>query len=339
MKVAIFSTKYYEQEYLDKYNCDGKHQLTYFETSLNSDTIAKAIGFEAVCIQLTDKLDADVVMQLSIAGTKLICLRSAGYDNVDLDAAAKNNTKVMRVPAYSPQAIAEHATALILTLDRKTHKAYNRVRENNFSLQNLMGFNLYSKTVGVLGAGKIGEAFCNIMLGFGCKVIAHDIAQSKLLIQKGVKYVSFEKLLALSDIISIHCPLNAKTRHLFDSTAFSKVKKGMMLINTSRGAIIHTKDVIKALKGGQLGYLGIDVYEGEENIFFKDLSDTVIKDDQIERLMSFNNVLITPHQAFFTTEALDEIARITISNFDSFEDNIVSENEVKVVFPQQRLNR
>ena len=338
MKVAIFSAKYYEREYLDKYNYDGKHQLTYFEIALNADTIVKVKGFEAVCIQLTDKLDANVITQLSKAGIKLIDLRSAGYDNVNLEAAAKKNIKVMCVPAYSPQAIAEHATALILTLDRKTHKAYNRVRENNFSLQNLMGFNLYGKTVGVLGTGKIGAAFCNIMLGFGCKVIGNDIVQSKTLLQKGVKYVSFEKLLGISDIISIHCPLTARTRHLFDSSAFSKMKKGMMLINTSRGAIINTKAVIDALKTTQLGYLGIDVYEGEESIFFEDLSDIIIKDDQIERLMSFNNVLITPHQAFFTKEALDEIARITISNFSSFEDNIVTENEVLFGLPKLLLN-
>jgi D-lactate dehydrogenase len=330
MKIAIFSTKYYEREYLEKYNVDGKHQLIYFETPLNAQTATLVKGFDAVSIQLTDKLDAKVIFQLSKTGIKLIDLRSAGYDNVDLEAAAKHKIKVMRVPAYSPQAIAEHATALILTLDRKTHKAYNRVRENNFSLQNLMGFNLHGKTVGVIGTGKIGTSFCTIMLGFGCNVIANDILQSKSLIQKGVKYVSFEKLLVLSDIISIHSPLTTKTRHLFDTTAFLKTKKGMMLINTSRGAIINTKDVIEALKNGQVGYLGIDVYEGEENIFFRDLSDKVIKDDQIERLMSFNNVLITPHQAFFTKEALDEIAKITISNFNAFEDNIVTENEVEL---------
>lgn len=338
MKVAIFSTKYYESEYLNKYNCDGKHQLTYFETALNADTVARAKGFDAVCIQLTDKLDANVIKQLSKSRVRLIDLRSAGYDNVDLAAAANNNIKVMRVPAYSPQAIAEHATALILTLNRKTHKAYNRVRENNFSLQNLMGFNLYGKTVGVLGTGKIGRAFCTIMLGFGCKVIATDIRQSDTLVQKGVKYVSFEKLLALSDIISIHCPLTEKTRHLFDSTAFSKAKKGVMLINTSRGGIVNTTDVIEALKSAQIGNLGIDVYEGEESIFFRDLSDKIVNDDQIERLMSFNNVLITPHQAFFTKEALDEIARITISNFNSFENNIATENEVVSGLPKLLLH-
>ncbi|MDI1255474.1 MAG: 2-hydroxyacid dehydrogenase [Flavobacterium sp.] len=338
MKVAIFSTKYYEREYLDKYNKEGRHQLTYFELPLNEQTVAMAKGFNAVCIQLTDQLNAKVVVQLAKLGIKLIDLRSAGFDNVAIETAAKNKIKVMRVPAYSPEAIAEHTTALILTLDRKTHKAYNRVRENNFSLQNLMGFNLFGKTVGVVGTGKIGAAFCNIMLGFGCKVIAHDIIQSKALLQKGVHYVSFEKLLGISDIISIHCPLTPKTRYLFDALVFSKVKKGMMLINTSRGAIINTKDVITALKNGQIGYLGIDVYEGEEDIFFRDLSNSVIKDDQIERLMSFNNVLITPHQAFFTKEALNEIARITIGNFTAFEDKISTDNEVIYAFTPLLLN-
>jgi D-lactate dehydrogenase len=328
MKVAVFSTQYYERDYLNKYNCEDKHKLTYFDAPLNEETVTLTKGFNAVCIQVTDKLNANVITQLSQSGVKLIDLRSAGYDNVDLEAATKNKIKVMRVPAYSPQAIAEHATALILTLDRKTHKAYNRVRENNFSLQNLMGFNLYGKTIGVIGTGEIGTAFCSIMLGFGCKVLANDIKKSKTLLQKGVEYVSFEKLLETADIISIHCPLTETTHHLFDTTAFSKVKKGMMLINTSRGAIIDTKAVIAALKTAKIGYLGIDVYEGEEDIFSKDLSNTVIKDDQIERLMSFNNVLITPHQAFFTEEALNEIARITISNFNSFENNTATTNEV-----------
>lgn len=327
MKVALFSTKYYEGELLNKYNV-SRHKLTYFELSLNRETVAMAKSFDAVCIQLSDKLDAETIAQLAKNGIKLICLRSAGFDNVDINAAAKNNIRVMRVPAYSPQAIAEHAVALILTLDRKTHKAYNRVRENNFSLQNLMGFNLYGKTVGIVGTGKIGRAFCNIMLGFGCKVIATDMKQSEELLAKGVTYTSFEKLLKSSDIISIHCPLTTETRHLFNKTAFSKMKKGMMLINTSRGGIIKTNDVIRALKSTQVGYLGIDVYEGEEGIFFKDLSDEIISDDTIERLMSFNNVLITPHQAFFTKEALDEIARITISNFSSIEDGESNGNEV-----------
>jgi len=328
MKVAVFSTKYYEREYLNNYNKENRHQLTFFEMALNTQTVYLVTAFDAVCIQLTDIIDTAVIAKLSKSGIKLITLRSAGYDNVDIKAALKSKITIMRVPAYSPQAIAEHAVALILTLDRKTHKAYNRVRENNFSLQNLMGFNLDGKTIGVVGTGKIGAVFCKIMLGFGCKIIAFDLIESKVLIRKGVHYNTFDKLLENSDIISIHCPLTPKTRHLFNKKAFSKMKPGMMLINTSRGALINTSDAIIALKKRIIGYLGIDVYEGEEKIFFKDLSAAVIKDDLIERLMSFNNVLITPHQAFFTYEALSEIARITIENFSNFENDVHLENKI-----------
>jgi D-lactate dehydrogenase len=236
---------------------------------------------------------------------------------------------VLRVPAYSPQAIAEHAAALILTLDRKTYKAYNRVRENNFTLNNLMGFNLFGKTVGIVGTGKIGRAFGSIMQGFGCKVIAYDIRELDAVKEKGIEYKSFDQLLELSDIISIHCPLNDGTHHLFNSIAFAKMKTGAMLINTSRGAVIDTAHAVEALKKEQLGYLGIDVYEGEEHLFFKDLSGTVIQDDLIERLMSFNNVLITPHQAFFTKEAVEQIALVTIKNFSDFENGLPLVNEVK----------
>ncbi|MEP7143987.1 MAG: 2-hydroxyacid dehydrogenase [Ferruginibacter sp.] len=330
MKVAVFSTKYYEREYLNKFNTGGKHQLTYFDNALTKDSVHLATGFDAICVLLTDKIDEAVIDQLSANSIKLIDLRSAGYDNVDIAAAAKRDIKVLRVPAYSPQAIAEHAVALILTLDRKTYKAYNRVRENNFSLNNLMGFNLSGKTVGVIGTGKIGRAFCNIMLGFGCKVIAYDIKESAALIEKGIEYKTFDNLLQASDIISIHCPLTEKTHHLFNSIAFAKMKMGAMVINTSRGAVIKTSDAVEALKKQQVGYLGIDVYEGEENLFFKDLSQSIIQDDLIERLMSFNNVIITPHQAFFTREAVEQIAITTIKNLTDFEKGIPLENEVKI---------
>ncbi len=329
MKVGIFSKKYYEREYLDRYNTGGKHTLTYFDTSLNSSTTSLAAGFDAVCVLLTDKIDKETIGKLASLGIKLIDLRSAGFDNIDIQAAKAQHIKVLRVPAYSPQAIAEHASALILTLNRKTHKAYNRVRENNFSLENLMGFNLFGKTVGVVGTGKIGRAFSNIMVGYGCKVIAYDIKESEILKEKGIKYKPFIELLEASDIISIHCPLTPDTHYLFNSVAFSKMKKGAMLINTGRGAIIKTSDAVEALKSGQLGYLGIDVYEGEENLFFRDLSESVVEDDVIERLMSFNNVLITPHQGFFTKEAVEQIAITTIQNFTDFENGIQSENEVK----------
>lgn len=329
MKVAVFSTKYYEREYLNKYNIEAKHQLTFFDEALNQTNTHLTIGFNAVCVMLNDILDETVIAKLAANNIKLIDLRSAGYDNVNIVAATKQNIKVMRVPAYSPQAIAEHAVALILTLNRKTYKVYNRVRENNFSLNNLMGFNLFGKTVGVVGTGKIGRAFCNIMLGFGCKVIAYDIKQSEDMQQKGVIYKTFEELLQTSDIISIHCPLTPNTHHFFNIITFSKMKKGAMLINTSRGGIIKTEDAILALKSAQLGYLGIDVYEGEANLFFKDLSDTVIQDDLIGHLMSFNNVMVTPHQAFFTQEAVAEIAFTTIKNFSDFENCLPLVNEVK----------
>ncbi len=330
MKVAVFSTKYYEQAYLNRYNTTAHHDLTFFDVPLNNSTTHLALGFDAVSIMLNDQLDKTSIDFLAASGIKLIDLRSAGYDNVDIAAAKNARIKVLRVPSYSPQAIAEHSVALILTLNRKTHKAYNRVRENNFSLQNLMGFNLHGKTVGVIGTGNIGTAFCNIMLGFGCTVIANDPLESETLKAKGIRYESFDTLLQQSDIISVHCPLTPGTKHLFESTAFAKMKKGAMLINTSRGAIIKTSAAIAALKSGQLGYLGMDVYEGETNLFSKDLSATIIQDDLIERLMTFNNVLITPHQAFFTEEALNEIANTTIENFTNFEKGIVTENEVTV---------
>lgn len=330
MKVAVFSTKYYEREYLNKFNAGTRHELIYFDNDLTQDSTNLTLGFDAICVLVNDKINKAVIDKISANGIQLICLRSTGYDNVDIAAAATRNIKVLRVPDYSPEAIAEHAVALILTLNRKTYKAYNRVRENNFSLNNLMGFNLYGKTVGVVGTGKIGRAFCNIMLGFGCKVIAYDIKESAALKEKDVEYKSFDQLLQEADIVSLHCPLTEQTQHLFNSSAFAKMKPGAMLINTSRGAVINTSDAVEALKCQQLGYLGIDVYDGEENLFFRDLSETIVQDDLIERLMSFNNVLITPHQAFFTKEAVEQIAITTIKNLTDFEKQLPLENEVKI---------
>ncbi len=329
MKVAVFSTKPYERVYLDTFNGNSKHQFVYFDTALNANTSNLAVGFKAVCVFVNDKVDRATIENLSKNGVQLIDLRCAGFNNIDLEAAADHHITVLRVPAYSPQAVAEHAVALILTLNRKTHKTYNRVREGNFSLENLMGFNLYEKTVGVIGTGKIGTAFCQIMQGFGCKVIAYDITESEILKTRGIEYKPFDAILNDSDIISLHCPLTPKTHYLFNSLTFSKMKKGAMLINTSRGGLIKTDDTIKALKSGHLGYLGIDVYEQEENLFFKDLSESLIPDDLIERLMSFHNVLITPHQGFFTQEALDQIAQTTMKNFTDFENGVALENEVK----------
>ena len=329
MKAAFFSTKTYDQEYFEKCNQDNRHELNFFETSLNRHTASLGNGFDAVCVFVNDTLDKPTIEKLSENGIKLIALRCAGFNNVDLEAAAANNIKIVRVPAYSPQAVAEHAVALILTLNRKTHKAYNRVRENNFSLERLVGFNLYGKTVGIIGTGIIGIAFAKIMLGFGCKVIAYDIKPSDELKDLGVVYEDIDKILSKSDIISLHCPLNEETHHLLDAKAFDKMKTGAMLINTGRGALIDTSAVVNALKNEKLGYLGIDVYEQESGLFFKDHSETVNKDDDFLKLLSFPNVLITGHQGFFTKEALEQIATVTLENLTDFEQGNDLKNEVK----------
>ena len=329
MNIAFFSTKKYDQDFFDSTNTDFNHQLTFFETGLNEHTASLTKDFNAVCVFVNDDLNAATIDLLAKNGIQLIALRCAGFNNVDLKAAAEKNIKVVRVPAYSPQAVAEHAVALILTLNRKTHKAYNRVRENNFSLEKLTGFNLYGKTVGVIGTGIIGQCFAKIMLGFGCKVLAYDIKPNEELKSSGVEYVELEKLLKASDIISLHCPLNEHTHHLIDGNAFEKMKDGAMLINTGRGALIDTSAVVEALKSEKLGYLGIDVYEQESGLFFNDLSETVNKDDDFLRLMSFPNVLITGHQGFFTKEALEQIAQVTLQNLTDFENKAALENEVK----------
>ena len=329
MNIAFFSTKKYDQDFFDSTNTDFNHQLTFFETGLNEHTASLTKDFNAVCVFVNDDLNAATIDLLAKNGIQLIALRCAGFNNVDLKAAAEKNIKVVRVPAYSPQAVAEHAVALILTLNRKTHKAYNRVRENNFSLEKLTGFNLYGKTVGVIGTGIIGQCFAKIMLGFGCKVLAYDIKPNEKLKASGVEYVELEKLLKASDIISLHCPLNEHTHHLIDGNAFEKMKDGAMLINTGRGALIDTSAVVEALKSEKLGYLGIDVYEQESGLFFNDLSETVNKDDDFLRLMSFPNVLITGHQGFFTKEALEQIAQVTLQNLTDFENKAALENEVK----------
>jgi D-lactate dehydrogenase len=317
MKVAVFSTKSYDKEYFKKFG-NNDHQMTYFKTGLDDKTVQLSAGHEAVCVFVNDDLGSSVIQRLKEYGIRLIALRCAGFNNVDLEEAERCDIKVVRVPAYSPMAVAEHAVALILTLNRKTHKAYNRVRENNFSLERLTGFDLHGKTVGVIGTGKIGATFANIMLGFGCQVIAYDKYPSEEVRNKGVKYLDLDDLLAQSDIISLHCPLNPETHHLIDKKAFSKMKKGVMLINTSRGALVKTKHAVRALKSGKLGYFGIDVYEQEEEIFFRDLSEKVIQDDLISRLISFHNVLITSHQGFLTKEALEEIAMTTLENITAF---------------------
>lgn len=316
MKTAFFSTKSYDRQFFDKYVTT--HQLVYFEAPLNRQTVNLAAGCEAVCVFVNDKLDDMVITELKRLGIRLIALRSAGFNNVDLTSAKANGLPVVRVPAYSPYAVAEHAVALIMTLNRKTHKAYNRVREGNFSLDRLIGFDLHGKTVGVIGTGKIGQVFCDIMLGFGCKVLAFDLVEHKPTAAKGVNYLPLIDILHQADIISLHCPLTEQTHHIVNAQTIGIMKEGVMLINTSRGALIDTGAAIKGLKSGRIGYLGLDVYEQEENLFFNDLSENIIQDDMIMRLLSFPNVLITSHQGFFTEEALTQIAQITLSNLDDF---------------------
>jgi D-lactate dehydrogenase len=326
MIISFFSTHDFDKVYFDRFNT--QHDIRYFETALTEQTAKLAKGSQVVCCFVNDKITEAVVQQLVENGVKLIALRSAGYNNVDLAAAKAQKLPIVRVPAYSPHAVAEHAMALILTLNRKTHKAYNRVREGNFSLERLIGFDIYGKTVGVVGTGKIGETFCRLLKGFGCKIVAFDIVENKALITEGVTFLPLKDVLAQADIISLHCPLNDKTKHLINADSLKSIKRGAMLINTGRGGLIDTVAVIDALKSGQLGYLGIDVYEQEENLFFRDFSESVIQDDVMMRLLSFPNVLITAHQAFFTEEALSQIAQITLQNISDFEENKILVNTV-----------
>jgi D-lactate dehydrogenase len=327
MKIAVFSTQKYDREFLSAVQTE--HKFVFFEAQLNTDTVNLTQGFDGVCIFVNDHADSEIITELKNNGIKVIALRCAGFNNVDVKAAEKAGIRVVRVPAYSPEAVAEHAVALIMTLNRKTHKAYLRIKENNFSLERLTGFNIYGKTVGVIGTGKIGKAFCKIMLGFGAKVIAYDKFGDDEAKKLGIKYVTFEEVLKNSDIISLHCPLTPETKYMIDWEAFANMKDGVMLINTSRGALINTKDAILALKRGKIGYLGIDVYEQEEHLFYKDLSENIIPDDTIARLMSFPNVMMTSHQGFFTKEALTEIAATTVGNIDCVAQGKPSPNEVK----------
>jgi D-lactate dehydrogenase len=326
MKIAFFSTQPYDKEYFERYN--KNHEIIFFEAQLNEGTVNLANNCNAICAFVNDQLNAAVIKTLANSGIKIIAQRCAGFNNVDLAAAKENKIAVVRVPAYSPHAVAEHALALIMTLNRKTHKAYNRVREGNFSLDRLTGFDLFGKTVGIIGTGKIGQCFARIMQGLGCKVLASDIIVDKELEASGVKYLPLNDVLEQSDILSLHCPLTEKTKHLVNAETLGLMKNGAMLINTSRGALIDTKAAIAALKKGKLGYLGIDVYEQEEKLFFHDLSENIIEDDVIMRLLSFPNVLITSHQGFLTEEALTQIALVTLQNMNDFEQGKKLENEV-----------
>lgn len=329
MKVTFFSTQPYDKTFFEEHNKRFGLQIDFFEVSLNEKSINLIQQSEAVCVFVNDLVTRQVIELLAAKGVKIIALRCAGFNNVDLAAAAEFNIPVVRVPAYSPHAVAEHAVAMIMALNRKTHKAYNRIREQNFSLNGLMGIDLFGKTIGVIGTGNIGMVFSKIMLGFGCHVLAYDVKEQESMIRAGVTYCPLEEVLSKADVLSLHCPLNEKTRYLINRDTIRQMKKGAMLINTSRGGLINTQSVIDALKSGQLGSLGIDVYEQEESLFFRDLSEHILADDTIARLMSFHNVLITAHQGFFTQEAMDQIAETTLSNLKAFDSNAPLINEVK----------
>lgn len=328
MRIAVFSTYTYDEVYLTRLNTG--HELNFFVLPLNEQTAPLTEGYDAICIFVNDTVNQQVLEILHANGIRLIVLRCAGFNNVDVATAARLNIPVLRVPAYSPEAVAEHALALILTLNRKTHKAYNRVREGNFSLEKLMGFNLHGRKVAVIGTGHIGKAFCKILRGFGCQISAYDIFPDEELIAAGVSYGSLEDTLADADIVSLHCPLMDSTHQMINTDTLKLFKKGAMLINTSRGGLINTMDVIAALKHGQLGYLGLDVYEQESKLFFQDYSEDVIQDDMILRLISFPNVLITSHQGFFTQEAMEQIATTTFMNINAFESKGPLHNQVLV---------
>ena len=330
MKIAFFSAKSYDREYFNRANTGSDIELDYFESSLNPKTAKLLKDYDAVCAFVNDDLGRETLNELSQNGIRLVALRCAGFNHVDLRAAEESDIRVMRVPAYSPHAVAEHAVALILTLSRKTHKAYNRVRDSNFSLERLVGFDLNRKTVGVIGTGKIGKVFAEIMMGFNCTVLAYDPYPSEELRNKGVTYGEPDMVLQASDIISLHCPLTPETHRIINSESLARMKRGAMLINTSRGKLINTEDVIHSLREKQLGYLGIDVYAEEEKLFFRDLSERIIDDESIMQLISFPNVLITAHQAFLTHEALTEIAETTLRNIQDYRDGRQSNNAVSV---------
>ncbi|WP_144372438.1 2-hydroxyacid dehydrogenase [Vogesella urethralis] len=329
MKIAVFDTKHYDRQALTLANARFGHELAFFEPRLNADTVELAAGFDAVCPFVNDRLDAAVVARLAALGVKLVVLRCAGFNGVDLAACRQHGIRVARVPAYSPHAVAEHAFALLLAVNRRIHKAYVRVREMDFSLDGLVGFDLYGKTFGVIGTGRIGEAAIGIARGFGMRVLACDPQQDAALAARlGFDYAPLAEVLAHSDVLSLHVPLLPATRHIIDAAALAAMKPGAILINTSRGALVDTPAVIDALKRGQLAGVGLDVYEMEEGVFFEDLSDTGLQDDQLARLLTFPNVLVTSHQGFLTREALANIADTTLGNATAFATGAALANEV-----------
>jgi D-lactate dehydrogenase len=339
MNVVFYSTRSFERPFLEAANIAAGHTTEYLDIRLSEATLDLARSIPAVSIFVGDDASAPILQRLWEGGTRLLALRSAGFNHVDVEEAERIGMTVLRVPAYSPYAVAEHTVALMLTLNRKLHRAFNRVREQNFALDGLMGFDMHSKTAGVIGTGAIGRSLCRILTGFGCRILATDPVQSVECTAMGVRYVALSQLLAESDIVTLHCPLTPATRHLINAQALAAMKPSAMLINTSRGAIVDTLALIHALKRGQIGSVGLDVYEEETALFFKDLSAEVIQDDVFVRLLTFPNVLITAHQGFLTREALVAIATQTARNITDFERGAVNDaNRVgsKHVVPGRR---
>jgi len=330
MKIAIFSARHYDREFLNAANATAGHQLQFFEASLEPETVALAAGHEAVCIFVNDTADATVLKALADSGTRLVALRCTGFNNVDLKAADQFGLKVVRVVAYSPYSVAEHVVALLQAINRKIHRAYNRTRDSNFTLDGLMGFDLHGKTVAIIGTGRIGRVLTGIMRGFGCEVLGYDKYQSPEFLALGGRYAQLAEICAKADIISLHCPLTPETHHLVDADMLSRLKRGTLLINTSRGGLVDTEAAIEALKSGQLGGLALDVYEQEADLFYRDLSSTVVSDDVFERLLSFPNVIVTGHQAFFTREAITTISETTIKSVTEFASGQVLSEAIQV---------
>lgn len=324
MKIAFYDTKNYDRQSFDRQNQHYGHKIKYFDAKLNEDTAALSKGYDVVCAFVNDTLNAAVIDTLHANGVKLIAMRCAGYNNVDFEAAF-GKIHVVRVPAYSPYAVAEHALALMMTLNRKTHKAYSRTRENNFNINGLQGFDLHNKTVGVIGTGKIGRIFGDICRGIGMKVLAYDKFPNE---ESGLEYTSLDRIYEEADVISLHCPLLKETHHLISEDSIRKMKKGVMLINTSRGGLVDTEALIEGLKSKQVGYAGLDVYEEESEYFFEDLSEEIIGDDVLARLLTFPNVLVTSHQAFLTAEALENIATTTLDSISGFDAGEFLETEI-----------
>jgi D-lactate dehydrogenase len=330
MRVAVFSAKPYDNTYLGSAAERTGHHLDFFEAKLSIDHAPLAAGYDAVCVFVHDEVNAEVLRKLADGGTRMVALRAAGFNNVDLEVAEELGISVARVPAYSPYAVAEHAVALILSLVRRTNRAYNRVRDANFALDGLLGYDIHGRTVGVIGTGRIGTVFAQIMKGFGCDLLAYDPYPNDAMRDLGAAYVDLPELFKASDIIALHAPLTPETHHLVNRQSLSAVKPGVMIVNTSRGALIDTEAAIDALKDGRIGYLGLDVYEEEDAVgFFEDQSQSIIQDDTFAHLLTFPNVLITAHQAFFTEEALQNIAETTMDNLGAFERDGTPVHEVR----------